>query len=63
MVSESSQHSENAGLKRELERAQELLQQSQNDCQELSTKYINVSEKVGTLLAYPSSQTCMQHSS
>ena len=57
----SSLHDENAGLQRELERAQELLQRSQNDCQDLSTKYISVSEKVG--MSSTLSNTEQTHSS
>ena len=39
-------HRENAALQKELKKAQELLQQSQTDYENLSTKYINVSAKV-----------------
>ena len=39
-------HRENATLQKELKKAQELLQQSQTDYENLSTKYINVSAKV-----------------
>ena len=41
-------HRENAALQKELKKAQELLQQSQTDYENLSTKYINVSAKVRT---------------
>ena len=37
---------ENDLLRRELEKAQELVKQSQRDCQDLSSKYITVSAKV-----------------
>ena len=45
---QSSTSQEKVLLQQELEKAQDLLQQSQRDCQDLGTKYITVSERVRT---------------
>ncbi len=46
MLMDGTVQQENQLLSQELERARGLLRRSQNDCEELSSQYISVSEKV-----------------